>query len=148
MQTLSAPVATICMSQAKGTAALLLAAGTIGKRRAFEHTVVPMKFPAEHLEGLDNIDAQVVEARRRRRSLIDIAVRHTGADRERLVTELERGVLLMAEEAKGRGIIDAVIDPGHPYFVRFPLPPYTGGNGGQEQREPAHGDAIHVRSRP
>lgn len=130
MQTLSAPVATICMSQAKGTAALLLAAGAVEKRLAYENIVVLLKFPDERLEGLDNIEAQVREARRRKRSLIDIAVRHTGADEERIVAELERGVLLTAQEAKEYGIIDAVIDPGHPYFARFPLPPKPSGNGG------------------
>ncbi|MGH2693643.1 MAG: ATP-dependent Clp protease proteolytic subunit, partial [Actinomycetota bacterium] len=45
MQALSAPVATICMSQAKGTAALLLAAGAIGKRLAFENILILIKFP-------------------------------------------------------------------------------------------------------
>ncbi|MGH2694877.1 MAG: ATP-dependent Clp protease proteolytic subunit, partial [Actinomycetota bacterium] len=127
---LSAPVATICMSQAKGTAALLLAAGAIGKRLAFENILILIKFPEEHLEGLDNIEAQVGEARRRKRSLVEIAVRHTGADQERIVAELERGVLLTPQEAKEHGIIDAVIDPGHPYFARFPLSPPPSGNGG------------------
>lgn len=126
---MAAPVATICMSQAKGTAALLLAAGAVGKRLAFRHSLILMKLPEEHLEGFDNIEAQVGEARRRRRSLIDIAVRHTRADQEQVATELERGVLLMAEEAKEHGIIDAVIGHGHPYFVRLPLPPHPGGNG-------------------
>ena len=130
MQTLSAPVATICMSQAKSTAALLLAAGGDRKRLAFPHASVLMKLPDERLEGFGDIEAQVEEARQQRRSLIDIAVRHTGAEQERVATELERGVLLTAEEAKAYGIIDAVIDRGHPYFVRFPLPPQPGGNGG------------------
>lgn len=130
MQTLSAPVATICMSQAKGTATLLLAAGGDGKRLAFPHASILMKLPEERLEGFGDIEAQVEEARRQRRSLIDIAVRHTGAEQERVTTELERGVLLTAEEAKAYGIIDAVIDRGHPYFVRFPLLPQPGNNGG------------------
>jgi ATP-dependent Clp protease protease subunit len=129
MQALSAPVATICMSQAKGTAALLLAAGASEKRLAYENATVLLRFPEERLEGLDNIEAQVSQARRRKRSLIDIAVQRTEADEERLVADLERGVVLTAQEAKDYGIIDAVIDPGHPYFARFPLPPKPSGNG-------------------
>jgi ATP-dependent Clp protease, protease subunit len=129
METLAAPVATICMSQAKSTAALLLAAGSIGKRLAFRHASILLKLPEERLEGFDHIEAQVEEVRRRRRSLIDIAIRHSGADPEQVSGELERGMLLSAEEAKTYGIIDAVIDPDHPYFVRFPLPPRPGGNG-------------------
>jgi ATP-dependent Clp protease protease subunit len=130
MQTLSAPVATICMSQAKGTATLALAAGTVGKRLAFQHSLVLMRLPEEHLEGVDNIEAQLGEARRRRQSLVHIAVRHTRAEQEQVATALERGVLLTAQEAQEYGIIDAVIERGHPYFVRFPLPPHPGGNGG------------------
>lgn len=130
MDALAAPVATICMSQAKSTAALLLAAGTPGKRLAFRHASILMKLPEQRLEGFDDIEGQVEDARRRRRSLIGIAARHTGADEDQVAIELERGVLLTAEEAKAYGIIDVVIDPGHPYFVRFPLRPQPGGNGG------------------
>jgi ATP-dependent Clp protease protease subunit len=129
METLSAPVATICMSQAKSTAALLLAAGSSGKRLAFRHASILLKLPDERLDGFDHIEAQVEEVRRQRRSLIDIAIRHTGGDPNQVASDLERGVLLTAQEAKEHGIIDAVIDPDHPYFVRFPLPPKPGGNG-------------------
>jgi ATP-dependent Clp protease, protease subunit len=129
MQSLSAPVATICMSQAKGTAALLLAVGVVGKRLAFQNSLILMKLPEEHLQGLDNIESQVGEARRRRRSLIDIAVRHTRRAQEQAATDLERGILLTAQEANEYGVIDSVIDRGHPYFVRFPFPPHPGGNG-------------------
>jgi ATP-dependent Clp protease protease subunit len=130
MNALAAPVVTVCMSQAKGTAALLLAAGRPGKRLSFRHATILMKLPDERLEGFDDIEAQVEEVRRRRRSLVDIAARHTGADNDQVGIELERGMLLTAEEAKQYGIVDAVIDPGHPYFVRFPVPPQPGGNGG------------------
>jgi ATP-dependent Clp protease protease subunit len=130
MGSLAAPVATVCMSQAKETAALLLAAGAPGKKLAFRNALVLIKFPEERLEGFDNVEAQVEEVRRRKRSLIEIGVRHTGAAEERLATDLDRGELLTAEEAKDYGVIDAVIDPGHPYFVRFPLPPQPSGNGG------------------
>jgi ATP-dependent Clp protease, protease subunit len=129
VQSLAAPVATICISQARGTAALLLAAGAVGKRLAFQNSLVLMKSPDEHLDGLDNIKAQVEAARRRKQSLMEIAVRHTDLDAERITGDLDRGVLLRADEAKEYGIIDAVIDPGHPYFFRFPLPPPPSGNG-------------------
>lgn len=129
VQSLGAPVATICMSQAKGTAALLVAAGAVGKRLAFQNSLLLIKSPDERLDGLDNIEAQAEAARRRKQSLMEIAVRHTAVDGERITTDLDRGVLLTAEEAKEYGIIDAVIDRGHPYFVRFPLPPAPSGNG-------------------
>jgi ATP-dependent Clp protease protease subunit len=130
MQTLSVPVATICMSQAKTTAALLLAAGAAGKRLAFRHASIVMKLPEERLEEFVDIESQLEEARQRRRSLVDIAGRHMGGNQEQVETALERGVLLTAEEAKEHGIIDAVIDRGHPNFVRFPVPPQPGGTGG------------------
>jgi ATP-dependent Clp protease protease subunit len=130
MQALSAPVATICMSQAKGTAALLLAAGASGKRMAFRHASILLKSPVERVEGFGNVEAEVKEARRRTRSLIALAVRHTGGDEGKMETDLERGLFLTPQEAKERGVIDAVIEPGHPYFARFPLPPQPGGNGG------------------
>jgi ATP-dependent Clp protease, protease subunit len=129
MQSLSAAVVTICMSQSKGTAALLLAAGARGKRLAFKNALILMTLPRERLEGFDNIEAQLEETRRRKQALVRVAVGHTGGDEERLAADLDRGVLLKAEEAKHYGIIDAVIEPGHPYFVRFPLPPQPGGNG-------------------
>ena len=129
MQSLSAPVPTICMSQSKGTAALLLAAGAPGKRLAFKNALILVTFPEERLEGFDNIEAQLEGARRRKQAVMKVALRHTGVDEERLATDLDRGLLLKAEEAKQYGIIDAVIDPGHPYFVRFPLPPLPGRNG-------------------
>lgn len=129
VQSLAAPLATICMSQAKGTAALLLAAGAVGKRLASPNGLLLIKSPEERLDGLDNIEAQVEAARRRKQTLMEIAVRHTEVDAERITRDFDRGVLLSAEEAKEYGIIDAVIDPGHPYFVRFPLPPPPSGNG-------------------
>lgn len=129
VQSLAAPLATICMSQAKGTAALLLAAGAVGKRLASPNGLLLIKSPEERLDGLDNIEAQVEAARRRKQTLMEIAVRHTEVDAERITRDFDRGVLLSAEEAKEYGIIDAVIDPSHPYFVRFPLPPPPSGNG-------------------
>lgn len=129
VQSLAAPLATICMSQAKGTAAILLAAGAVGKRLASPNGLLLIKSPEERLDGLDNIEAQVEAARRRKQTLMEIAVRHTEVDAERITRDFDRGVLLSAEEAKEYGIIDAVIDPGHPYFVRFPLPPPPSGNG-------------------
>jgi ATP-dependent Clp protease, protease subunit len=130
MQVLSAPVVTICMSQSKGTAAMLLGAGTVGRRLAFQNALILPKFPEERLEVGENIEAQLQEARRKKQSLREIVVRHTRMNEERVASELDRGLLLTAEEATDHGIIDAVIEPGHPYFVRFPLGPPPGGNGG------------------
>jgi ATP-dependent Clp protease protease subunit len=129
MQAMSAPVATICMSQAKSTAALLVAAGAAGKRFAFRHALILLKLPEERLEAGGDIEEQVEAVRRGRRSLIDVAARHTAWAREEVAVELERGVLLTPREAKKHRIIDAIVDPGHPYFVRFPLAPRPGGNG-------------------
>lgn len=130
VQTLSAPVATICVSQAKGTAALLVAAGTPGKRLAFRHSSTVLGLPRPHLdEGID-VDAQLEHARSEKQLLIDIAARHTGRSTEDVAADLERGLLLSAEEAKAYGLLDDVIDPSHPYFARFPLPRAPGGNGG------------------
>jgi ATP-dependent Clp protease protease subunit len=129
MQNLAAPVVTICMSQAKGTAALVLAAGRPGKRLAFRHSSILLRLPEPRVEGSVDVETQVQEARRQKGSLIAIVARHTGLSEEN-VDDLERGLLLDAEEAKAHGVVDAVIDPGHPYFVPFSPPPRPGGNGG------------------
>jgi len=103
-------VHTICMGQAASMAAVLLAAGTKGKRSALPHARVMIHQPAGGTEGqASDLEIYAKEIVYMREKLVDILATHTGQDVEKIRRDSDRNYFMSAEEAKAYGIIDQVI---------------------------------------
>jgi ATP-dependent Clp protease protease subunit len=110
LQYIKPEVSTICYGQAASAAAVLLAAGTPGKRLALPHSRVLLHQPWGSGSGqAADIEIQAREIMRMRDLLEDILSRHTGQPKERIAKDTDRDFVLSAEEAKEYGIIDEVI---------------------------------------
>jgi ATP-dependent Clp protease, protease subunit len=103
-------VSTICFGQAASAAAVLLAAGTKGKRFALPNARILIHQPYSGAGGqASDIEIQAKEIQRLRTMLDEILSRHTGQPVERVSKDTERDFILGADEAKAYGIIDEVI---------------------------------------
>lgn len=104
-------VSTICIGQAASMAALLLAAGTKGKRFALPNTRVMIHQPwAGGLSGqATDIDIQAREILRLREITNELLSRHTGQSVEKVARDVERDFIMNAQQAKEYGIVDEII---------------------------------------
>ena len=110
MRYVKADITTICFGQAASAAAVLLAAGTPGKRLALPHARVLLRQPWGSGSGqATDIEIQAREILRMRDLLEDILVEHTGQPKDKLKRDTDRDFVLSAQEAKEYGIIDEVI---------------------------------------
>ena len=104
-------IATICLGQAASAAAVLLAAGTPGKRMALPHARVLLHQPYGSAMGqATDIELAAKEIERMRSLLEGILAKHTGQKLERIHDDTDRDFIMDAESAKEYGMIDAVID--------------------------------------
>jgi ATP-dependent Clp protease protease subunit len=103
-------IQTICMGQAASAAAVILAAGTKGKRLALEHARVLIHQPSGGGEGQSSdIEIQAREIMRMRDLLEEMLARDTGRDRDLIRKDIERDKILTAREAVEYGIVDEVV---------------------------------------
>jgi ATP-dependent Clp protease protease subunit len=111
MQYVRPDIQTFCLGQAASAAAVLLAAGTPGKRMALPNARVLIHQPAtEGTYGqVSDLEIQAAEIQRVRRQMEGILARHTGKDEEKIRTDIERDKILTAAEAVEYGIIDEVL---------------------------------------
>ena len=110
MQFIRPDISTICMGQAASAAAVILAAGTKGKRYALEHSRVLIHQPSGGGEGQSSdIEIQAREIMRMRSQLEEMLARHTGRDLEAVRADIERDKILTPHEAVEYGLIDEVI---------------------------------------
>lgn len=111
MQFIRPDVCTICVGQAASMGALLLAAGTPGKRFALPNSRILIHQPS--MSGLagqaTDIDIHAREILRLRESMNQILAHHTGQGVERIQKDVERDYIMTAEMAKEYGIVDQVI---------------------------------------
>lgn len=114
MQYISCPITTICMGMAMSFGALLLAAGTKGRRFALPHSRVMIHQPLIYGGGISgtvsDIDIETKELVDTKTKLIDILAKHTGQTADKVRLDTERNFYMSAEEAKKYGIIDDVIE--------------------------------------
>ena len=110
MQFVKPAIETICMGQAASGAALLLAAGTKGKRMALPHSRIMIHQPYGGAQGqaLD-IQIQAKEILRMREELNRIVAHHTGQPLERVEKDSDRDFFMSPDEAKEYGLVDEVI---------------------------------------
>jgi ATP-dependent Clp protease protease subunit len=110
MQFVKPEIQTICMGQAASAAAVLLAAGTKGKRLALEHARVLIHQPSGGGEGQSSdIEIQAREILRMRELLEQMISSHTGQDEAKVRKDIERDKILTAREAVEYGLIDEVV---------------------------------------
>ena len=103
-------IQTICMGQAASAAAVLLAAGTKGKRYALEHARILIHQPSGGGEGQSSdIEIQAREILRMRALLEEMIARHSGRQVEQIRSDIERDKILTAREAVDYGLVDEVI---------------------------------------
>jgi ATP-dependent Clp protease protease subunit len=111
MQFIKNDIATICLGQAASAAAVLLAAGTKGKRLALPHSRVLLHQPYGQVGygQVTDLELAAKEILRMRDLLEEILATHTGQSIERIHTDTDRDFVLEAQEALEYGIIDDVI---------------------------------------
>jgi len=110
MQYVKPNISTICMGQAASMGALLLAAGTKGKRFALPHARIMIHQPLGGVQGqATDIDIQAREILRVRDELNRIFVHHTGQSIERIQRDTDRDFFMTPEQAREYGIVDEVI---------------------------------------
>jgi ATP-dependent Clp protease protease subunit len=111
MQFIRNEIATICLGQAASAAAVLLAAGTKGKRLALPHARVLLHQPYGQVGYAQVTDLEIAakEILRMRDLLDQILARHTGQPLDRVHADTDRDFVMEADEAKEYGIIDEVI---------------------------------------
>ena len=111
MQYVQPNIATICLGQAASAAAVLMAAGTPGKRMALPHARILIHQPYAGAQGqATDIELAAKEILRMRTLLEEILSEHTGQPVERIHNDTDRDFVMSADEAKEYGIIDEVIN--------------------------------------
>ena len=114
MQYIKAPISTMCFGMAMSFGAVLLAAGTKGKRVMLPHSRVMIHQPLIRggLGGqATDIIIEAAEMEKTKDQLIAILAQHTGQTRDRLRADMERNYYMSAEEAKAYGMVDVIL-PG------------------------------------
>jgi len=110
MQILEAPIHTTCMGIAASGAAVLLAAGTKGKRYCLPNSKVMIHQPYGEVGGqVSDIEIQANEILKERQRLNEILAKHTGQPVEVIAKETDRDKYYHAAEAKAFGIVDEVL---------------------------------------
>lgn len=110
MQYVRCPITTICIGQASEMAAVILAAGTKGRRKALPHARIMIHQPLGGAGGqASDIEIQAKEILRRKDMLTDILVEHTTQPRERVAKDTDRHFFMSADEAKAYGLLDDVL---------------------------------------
>ncbi len=110
MQYVRCPISTICIGQAASMAAVLLAAGAKGKRKALPNSRVMIHQPLGGARGqASDIEIQAREIMKTKELLNGILSKHTGQPMDRLVKDGDRDYYMSAIQAKEYGLIDEVV---------------------------------------
>ena len=111
MQFVHCDVATYCIGQASSMGALLLAAGTKGKRYALPHSRIMMHQPSGGAQGTAaDIKIQADEILNLKKILTKLFSKHTGQGLDKVAKDSDRDHFMSAEEAKKYGLVDEVVE--------------------------------------
>ena len=111
MQFVKPDVATLCMGQAASMAAILLAGGAKGKRSALPNSRIMIHQPLGGTQGqATDIEIYTKEMIKMKDQLNGILARHSGQTLDAILRDTDRNYFLSAEEAKGYGLIDEVLE--------------------------------------
>jgi len=110
MQYVRCPITTICIGQAASMAAVILAAGTKGRRKALPHARVMLHQPFGGAGGqASDIEIKAREVLRMKRLLNEVIAQHSGQPLERVEKDADRDYYMSAIEAEQYGLIDDVV---------------------------------------
>lgn len=110
MQYISADIATICTGMAASMGAILLTAGTKGKRSALKHSRIMIHQPMGGVQGpAADIEITAREIIKLKKELYEIIAEHTGNSYEKVEKDSDRDYWMTADEAKDYGMIDEVL---------------------------------------
>jgi ATP-dependent Clp protease protease subunit len=110
MQFIKCDIATYCIGQAVGMSALLLAAGTKGKRFALPHSRVMLHQPWGGASGtVSDVEIQANEIKRVKQSVHEILSKHTGRPLAQVEKDVDRDFFMDADQAKNYGLVDEVV---------------------------------------
>ena len=108
-------IATYCMGQAASAAAVLLAAGTKGKRYALPHSRIMLHQPHIYGGGIQgqvtDIEIEAAELTRVKADMNEILAAHTGQSLETIQRDTDRNFWMAAKEARDYGVVDTVLEP-------------------------------------
>ena len=111
MRYVKCDIVTLCMGQAASMGALLLAAGTQGKRYSLPNSRILIHQPMGGFQGqATDIDIHAQEILRMRNDLNKILAFHTGQNIRKIKKDTDRDYFMSAEEAKKYGIVDKVLE--------------------------------------
>ncbi len=110
MQYISADIATICTGMAASMGAVLLTAGTKGKRSALKHSRIMIHQPMGGVEGqASDIEIQAREIMKIKRELFEIIAYHSGNPVDKVEKDSDRDHWMTSQEAKDYGMIDEIL---------------------------------------
>lgn len=110
MQYIKPDIATVCIGQAASMGALLLAAGTKGKRYSLPNSRILIHQPMGGFQGqASDVEIQAREILRMKEKLNNILVLHTGQNLKKIQADTDRDLFMTGEEAKDYGLVDHVI---------------------------------------
>ncbi len=122
MQYIKPPLTTICMGMAMSFGAVLLAAGTKGRRFCLPNSRIMIHQPLIYGDGIGgqvtDIEIEAKEMEDTKTRLTDIIARHCNQPYDKVAADSERNYYMSAEEAKAYGLVDQIID------FKKPIPPY------------------------
>jgi ATP-dependent Clp protease protease subunit len=110
MQYVKPDIATYCIGQAASMGALLLAAGTKGKRFALPHSRVMIHQPIGGFYGqATDVEIHAKEVLKMKDTLCKILAKHTGQSYDKIQADTDRDFFMSGQEAKSYGLVDEVI---------------------------------------
>ena len=114
MQYIKPPLTTICMGMAMSFGAVLLAAGTKGRRFCLPNSRIMIHQPLIYGDGIGgqvtDIEIEAKEMEDTKTRLTDIIARHCNQPYDKVAADSERNYYMSAEEAKAYGLVDQIID--------------------------------------
>ena len=110
MQYVRPQISTVCVGQAASMGAVLLAAGTKGKRFALPHSRIMIHQPLGGFQGqATDVDIQAREILRMREELNNILMKHTGQGLKKIEKDTDRDMFMSGKQAQEYGLVDEVI---------------------------------------
>jgi ATP-dependent Clp protease protease subunit len=110
MQYVTPDVSTICIGMAASMGAVLMCAGTKGKRTALKHSRIMIHQPTGSIGGqASDIEITVNEIRKLKKELYEVIASHTGKTTKQVEKDSDRDYWLTSEEAKEYGLVDEVL---------------------------------------
>src|SRR5579871_3619591 len=117
MQFVACDVATYCLGQCASMGAMLLTAGTKGKRFALPNSRIMIHQPLAGMQGTAvDLEIHAKEVLRTKRRMNELMLKHTGQTLDKIEADTDRDNFMSADEAKSYGLIDSVLE-------KLPTPP-------------------------